>query len=232
MLSKKGLMSIVLVVAILFLTGILIASVVSADEVHTEAEEHTKAEEHEHAEAEEHTEAEEHEHAEEEHAEAGDHVHAKVPEEYEHFKNPFVGNESVLEAGEKIYTTACVFCHGKKGDGNGLAAKALKVKPADFTDKEMVEDMTDGFWFWRVSEGIEGSGMPAWKNVLNETQRWQVINYAMNFSKGPSVKKHEEKPFYLLTEEEASKKGAHIIGLVANISLLLMALVIFLMFKR
>ncbi|MFQ6055459.1 MAG: hypothetical protein ACE5J3_05700 [Methanosarcinales archaeon] len=49
---------------------------------------------------------------------------------------------------------------------------------------------------------------------------------------GPSVKKHEEKPFYLLTEEEANKKGAHIIGLIANISLLLMALVIFLMFKR
>jgi len=163
---------------------------------------------------------------------AKEHVHAKVPQEYANYTNPYAGNKSAIEAGKKIYATACAFCHGVKGDGNGIAAKALKVKPADFTDKEMVEDMSDSFWFWRVSEGIEGSGMPAWKNVLNETQRWQVINYEMNFSKGAITRKIEEKPFYLLTEDSARKKGAHVIGLIANLSVILVVGLIFAMFKR
>ncbi len=219
MISKKLLVVILLATSIL-LVGMLSMPVLSTEEgEHTETGGHTETGEH----------TEEGGHGEEE---GYEHVHAKVPDEYANYTNPYAGNESAIEAGKKIYETACIMCHGKKGDGNGIAAKALKVRPADFTDKEMVSRMSDSFWFWRVSEGIEGSGMPAWKNVLNETQRWLVINYAMNFSKGPAAKKSEEKPFYLLTEKAARKKGAHIIGLVANLSVLLVAGLIFVMFKR
>ncbi|MBV6415991.1 MAG: hypothetical protein CMLOHMNK_00518 [Steroidobacteraceae bacterium] len=35
-------------------------------------------------------------------------------------------------AGEKVFKTYCVTCHGAKGEGNGPAAAGLNPKPADF----------------------------------------------------------------------------------------------------
>ena len=164
--------------------------------------------------------------------EGGGHAHEEVPAEYANQTNPYHDNESIIEEGKVIYETACIFCHGKKGDGEGVGAKALKVPPADFTDRDMVSTMSDSFWYWKVSDGVEGAGMPAWKTVLNENQTWQIINYAMTFSEGPSTKKIEEEPFYLLTDTEAKTKGAHVVGLVANLSMLLVAGLIFIIFRR
>lgn len=189
-------------------------------------------EEDEHGEEEMHMEEGEHEEEEGGHGGGGGHAHAQVPAEYANQTNPYEDNESIIAEGKVIYETACIFCHGKKGDGEGVGAKALKVPPADFTDRDMVSTMSDSFWYWKVSDGVEGAGMPAWKTVLNENQTWQIINYAMTFSEGPSTKKIEEEPFYLLTDTEAKTKGAHVVGLVANLSMLLVAGLIFIIFRR
>jgi mono/diheme cytochrome c family protein len=34
---------------------------------------------------------------------------------------------------------------------------------------------TDGALFWKMSEGR--GVMPAWKDILSETERWQLVNY-------------------------------------------------------
>lgn len=233
----------ILVVALLFSMVFFSATLAYAGTENDVHEEMPPMESAEHAEMEDmmdgdHIETGEHmeedEHGEEEmHMEEGGHAHAQVPAEYADYTNPYHDNESIIEEGREIYETACSFCHGKKGDGNGVAAESLKVPPADFTDREMVSTMSDSFWFWKVSDGVEGAGMPAWKNVLNETQTWQIINYAMTFSEGPPpTKKTEEEPFYLLTDTEARTKGAHVVGLVANLSMLLVAGLIFIIFRR
>ena len=36
-------------------------------------------------------------------------------------------------SGEDMYTSYCAVCHGKDGKGNGPAAEALKVPPANLT---------------------------------------------------------------------------------------------------
>ena len=50
----------------------------------------------------------------------------------------------------------------------------------------MMEEMSDGALFWRVSEGgmIEpfNSLMPAWKDTLSDDERWQVITYIREFA--------------------------------------------------
>lgn len=137
---------------------------------------------------EEHTEAEEHmegEHdAEGEHgAMEGEmeHAHAEVPEAYEGLTNPFAGDESAIAAGAEVFKTNCATCHGDTGAGDGPASAALDPKPADISDRTMTETLTDGYLFWRISEGGMmppfNSAMPAWGQMLSEEQIWQVVAY-------------------------------------------------------
>jgi hypothetical protein len=56
----------------------------------------------------------------------------------------------------------------------------LDPKPATLADGVMMNELSDGYLFWRVSKGgaMEpfNSAMPAWESGLTEEQRWQVIS--------------------------------------------------------
>ena len=119
------------------------------------------------------------------------HTHASVPASYRGVTAPpsLWTDKSARARGQAIYAVRCAACHGEGGAGDGLAAKALAVKPASFADKTMVDSMTPAYWFWRVSEGAVmepyrsvGSAMPAWKDELSIDDRWAVIAYQHSLS--------------------------------------------------
>ncbi|MCB1397475.1 MAG: c-type cytochrome [Rhodobacter sp.] len=72
------------------------------------------------------------------------------------------------EAGEFYYRQFCVACHGLTGQGDGPAAAALRVPPADLTGlsarnggrfpMQRVIATIDG----RIAPGAHGSDMPVW----------------------------------------------------------------------
>lgn len=79
------------------------------------------------------------------------------------------------EAGRQEFNTYCVPCHGTSGTGDGVAAKALKSKPADLTriaernggtfDAAKVAEIIDG----RADMPAHGSReMPIWGDHLGE----------------------------------------------------------------
>jgi mono/diheme cytochrome c family protein len=41
-------------------------------------------------------------------------------------------------------------------------------------------------WFWRVSEGVGNSAMPAWRLLLSQQDRWDVIAYEASVFTFPS----------------------------------------------
>lgn len=136
----------------------------------------------------EHTEGEhEHEEGEDEHMEDDmDHMHVDPPEEFASLTNPFADDADALAAGQGVFETNCVTCHGPEGHGDGPGAIGLDPKPADLGDHEMMEMLSDGYLFWRVTKGGVGdpfnSAMPVWENALSEDQRWQVITYVRSFT--------------------------------------------------
>jgi Cu/Ag efflux protein CusF len=86
-----------------------------------------------------------------------------------------------------------VLCHGSDGKGTGIAAKGLPHPPADLTHHfHRAPGDGDAYLFWRVSEGGQvepfkssQSAMPAFKTVLSEDQRWDVLAYVhAEFHKG------------------------------------------------
>lgn len=94
----------------------------------------------------------------------------KVGEEYEEVVNPIEVNEKTLEAGKNIYLQRCAACHGANGKG------AYPGMP-DLTDHEMMAEMSEAVMFQKVSEGVKGTSMPPWEDILTEEERWMVINY-------------------------------------------------------
>jgi mono/diheme cytochrome c family protein len=45
--------------------------------------------------------------------------------------------------GVEAYKRQCVVCHGAEGEGDGPAAAALKPRPTDLTESELVSEMPD-----------------------------------------------------------------------------------------
>jgi len=54
--------------------------------------------------------------------------------------------EGNSEAGAKFFKSLkCAACHGKDGKGQVPAAKAMKIKTTDWTDKAAMEKLKDDF---------------------------------------------------------------------------------------
>jgi mono/diheme cytochrome c family protein len=120
-----------------------------------------------------------------EHTEAEE-AHLETPAEYDNLTNPFAGDHETAEAGAVIYEVNCASCHGPEGKGDGPAAVGFDPMPADLSDAHLMEDMSDGALFWRISEGgmMEpfNSTMPAWEDSLSEDEIWQVITHIREFA--------------------------------------------------
>ncbi len=103
----------------------------------------------------------------------------KAPTEANNFINPFKGNTVAIAEGKKTYIQICIVCHGEKGKGDGIAGITLSPKPGNFTSPK-VQAQTDGEIFWKMTEGRPP--MASYKTILNETQRWQLVNYLRTFN--------------------------------------------------
>ncbi len=127
-----------------------------------------------------------------------EHIHAPVPPAYADVTAPLHiwTDLAVLRRGETIHAAKCAVCHGKHGAGDGPDASWGGPKAGSFLDRAMVGQMTEAYWFWRVSEGAlmepyksKGSVMPAYKDELSLEDRWAVIAYqhAQSGHAGPHV---------------------------------------------
>ncbi len=112
--------------------------------------------------------------------------HATIPEEYAGMTNPIPADEASIARGAEIYATHCTSCHGDGGMGDGPAAAGLNPAPAAIAHTSQM--LGDDYLYWRISEGGAhepfNSGMVAWKGIIDEETRWDVINYVQALGSG------------------------------------------------
>jgi len=119
----------------------------------------------------------------------------QAPEEAKKVKNPVQAAPESIAAGKNIFDEKCFTCHGIKGDGKGPAGAALNPPPANFADKKMMDSMTDGELFWKLSNG-DGGAMAPQKNAYSEADRWNLVNYIRTFTKAEVPKAESAKVVY------------------------------------
>lgn len=86
-----------------------------------------------------------------------------------------------VSSGHEMYTAYCAPCHGVDGKGNGAAAPALRMRPADLT---ALSSRNGGkFPALGVIEAIQNGGvtahgtpeMPVWGPILQSVSSGQMI---------------------------------------------------------
>jgi len=112
-----------------------------------------------------------------------------------------------VEEGKGHFGHHCQICHGLDGQNTGVPfAQQMSPPVADLKTKD-VQDYTDGQLHWIIVNGINPSGMPAWKGILEDDEMWKIVRYLRHLpEKGslgaPQVFKEEEE------EHKEMKSGA------------------------
>ncbi len=103
---------------------------------------------------------------------------------------PVYGDPGDAENGEQVYGQRCVWCHGEEGEGLGPAAERLNPPPRDFTSAQYKIKTTvfdddfanDDDIFRMIRDGMPGTAMPGWDDVLSEQEMWDLVLYIKTFS--------------------------------------------------
>jgi mono/diheme cytochrome c family protein len=124
-----------------------------------------------------------------------------IPAQYLGLRDPFtLQDQAALNAGISLYHRgypSCAYCHGEDGRGNGIGASYIGLRPADYSAPPMLTAFRQhpDYVFWWVSEGVAQSSMPSFKDLMSDTQRWQVITYAWSLGeKGTKATPSPEVP--------------------------------------
>src|SRR5580692_431705 len=113
-------------------------------------------------------------------------LHARIDREL--VKTPPIeASPTNLEIGAHIYRQQCAVCHGLYGRTIKFAKNMYPQAPQLWEPHRDgvvgVSDDPPGETYWKVSNGIRLSGMPAFRPSLSETQIWQVSVLLANANK-------------------------------------------------
>jgi mono/diheme cytochrome c family protein len=92
-----------------------------------------------------------------------------VPTDAKHLQNPTSRDAKSLARARGVYRTHCVDCHGVEAAGDGSKARV------DYDLRTIVDPLTDGELYWKITHGV--GKMPSFAGVLDDEERWLMVNY-------------------------------------------------------
>ena len=102
---------------------------------------------------------------------------------------PRSAQDGSLDRGKVIYRRFCISCHGIDGDGRGPAAAQLELPPRDLTRGVYRYRSTpsgslplDSDLMRSVLEGMPGTPMPAFRDLLSAQEAWDVVAWVRHYS--------------------------------------------------
>ena len=108
--------------------------------------------------------------------------------------NPVAPTDANLIDGIRLYGQNCAICHGS-ANGEKLAswiAKGEYPAPPQLAS-DGVEDDPEGWTFWKIKHGIRLTGMPSWKDALDDKQIWTLALFLKHMDKLPPAADAEWK---------------------------------------
>ena len=91
--------------------------------------------------------------------------------------------EEVSPVGRELFQKNCQVCHGIEGLGDGPGGANLNPAPRNLTQRPYKYGCGPKPVFRTISQGIEGTGMPAFSTALTEVERHQLADYVFQLSR-------------------------------------------------
>ncbi len=108
-------------------------------------------------------------------------------------QNPIPPTEANLLDGARLYRDKCADCHGRPdnpvsdygGSFNPRAPQFMKTRPGLPEDQD----------FYIIKYGVRWSAMPAWGNIMADSEVWQVVTLLRRLENlPPSVEQELHQP--------------------------------------
>ena len=100
-------------------------------------------------------------------------LHARIEKEAPK-SVPIQPSEENYLAGAHLYRTNCAVCHGLPGQAAEPTSKGMFPRPPQLFKGVGVTDDPAGETYWKVTNGIRLTGMPAYTGSMSKTEMWQV----------------------------------------------------------
>ncbi|HEY7184085.1 MAG TPA: c-type cytochrome [Blastocatellia bacterium] len=112
--------------------------------------------------------------------------------------------ESQIEAGNRVYLGSCsmTYCHAAAGVGGG----GPRLRDREFTPEYLTH---------LITEGVPGTGMPAFKNTLSKQQIEQCVAYVLSLSPKKGAAKAKE-PSESRAQSQSQALDPHLSGATPN----------------
>lgn len=103
-------------------------------------------------------------------------VHAKP------MSNPFAQRPEAVQAGLLLYKKSCLSCHGAGQVEGAKFTQGMNPQPP-MLDMKSTQKMSDGEFFWIISNGIRSTGMPSFSATHTSDEIWQMVAFVRHLPK-------------------------------------------------
>ena len=86
-----------------------------------------------------------------------------------------------ITKGEVLYGRYCSFCHGESGDGDGLNAYSIPVKPRNFNDQAFMALKSDVEFEKVILSGGGAQGLSKYMPAFGKTLSVRQIKHLVRF---------------------------------------------------
>lgn len=97
-------------------------------------------------------------------------------------QNPTPDTPETVTRGRVLFQANCAICHGPRGLGDGPQAFLLNPRPVNL-QVHAPQHAPGEVYYW-ISEGVPGTGMPAWKETITEIDRWAIVRFLFALASG------------------------------------------------
>jgi mono/diheme cytochrome c family protein len=91
--------------------------------------------------------------------------------------------EDDVALGDELYERDCAACHGQTGRGDGVMARDLPEKPADWVGAGALFRLSDAHLHGKIIRGGMGTGMPGWGDIYTDRQSWALVAYLRSLAR-------------------------------------------------
>jgi mono/diheme cytochrome c family protein len=116
-----------------------------------------------------------------------------------------------LMKGGLIYAEKCAPCHGDTGMGDGSMSGNLEITPAQLGATDIGRSAVPTEWYEIVTDGRMNRFMPPFSS-LSDSERWDVVGYALSLSTLHSELDHGEERYAELCADCHGEEGEKVQG--------------------
>ncbi len=107
--------------------------------------------------------------------------------------NPIAPTEPSLLAGARLYRDKCADCHGRPDNPVSDYGGSFNPRPPQFMQAHPRLPANQSFYL--IKYGVRRSAMPAWGNIMADSEIWQVVTFLDHLNNlPPSVQQELHLP--------------------------------------